>query len=85
MACHSCSMPTVEGFTQLPQTEYFGSKGDGKYSCQTQKGQTCVYTAQGDMVCGAGNWRQENKKSVFEGFTASNTAKRVVEGFPRVV
>ena len=49
MACHSCSMPSVEGFTQMPQTEYFSDKKG--YECQTQANQTCVYTAQGDMVC----------------------------------
>ena len=44
MACHSC---TMEGFAQMPQQEFFNNKKE----CYTQPAQTCVYTAQGEMVC----------------------------------
>lgn len=49
MSCHSCSMHSVEAFTQMPQKEYFDNKKG--YECQTQTQQTCIYTAQGDIVC----------------------------------
>ena len=47
MACSSCMM---EGFAQMPQQEFFNNKQEG-YECNSQPKQTCVYTAQGDMVC----------------------------------
>lgn len=52
MSCHSCSMSSVEAFTQMPQNEYFDDKQG--YQCQTQGQQSCVYTAQGDIVCSKG-------------------------------
>lgn len=44
MACNSC---TMEGFAQMPQHEFFNNKKD----CLSQPAQTCIYTAQGEMVC----------------------------------
>lgn len=84
MACHSCSMPTIEGFTQMPQTEYFNKGGD--YQCQAQPSQGCIYTAQGEMVCSGG------KKSaglggllgtIVENFTG--TPEKTKEAFPRTI
>lgn len=67
MACHQCSFtPTIEGFEQEPNNPAgFGSVSnfsvaefnepidakDKNYQCQSQQKQTCVYTAQGQMVC----------------------------------
>lgn len=47
MACNSC---TMEGFAQMPQHEFFNNKKEG-YECNPHPAQTCVYTAQGEMVC----------------------------------
>ena len=44
--CQSCTMPSVEGFTQQQE-----SKG-GAYACLSQTSQQCAYTAQGELVCG---------------------------------
>jgi hypothetical protein len=40
----------MEGFSQMPQQEFFNNKKEG-YECNAQPAQTCVYTAQGEMVC----------------------------------
>lgn len=53
MSCQSCAQPSIEMFTQLPQQEFFANKKE-EYNCQTQGGQQCMYTAQGEMVCSKG-------------------------------
>ncbi len=55
MACHSC---TMEGFSQMPQQEFFNNKKEG-YECKSQPEQTCIYTAQGEMVCNKDSGKKE--------------------------
>jgi hypothetical protein len=84
MACHSCSQPNIEGFTEMPQHEYFND-ANKSYSCQTQATQPCVYTAQGEMVCNFGSTKKSPEISgsaFFERFTNSQDKK---EGFPRAM
>lgn len=84
MACHSCSLPSIEGFTQMPQTEFFDDDKKA-YSCQKQGMQTCVYTAQGEMVCNFGPTKKSPEvsgSSFFERFTSQQEKK---EGFPRAM
>lgn len=64
-------MGSIEGFTQLPQGDYFGTKDN--YTCQTQTIPTCVYTAQGELVCTAGGNQQAPGGVNVERFSQSNT------------
>lgn len=63
MSCQFCAM---EGFTNAPVVEATNASADKKtsYSCEQNKGQTCLYTAQGVLTC--------EKKSVKETFSTTD-------------
>jgi hypothetical protein len=73
--CQECSFtPTIEGF-ELEPSGYgafsiasFNEPIEAKeknYSCQNQKQQSCVYTAQGEVIC---NMQQQNSVTGGSGF-----------------
>ena len=80
MNCTSCQMNTVEGFAQMPQTEYFDDKKDG-YSCQKQSDQKCFYSAQGDMVCSKNSNIKENTNISGYGFHDGHPQTPTTEHF----